>query len=807
MKKFNFLILLICTYATLSGQHIINGTVTVGSEKKAIIGATIKVVDSDVGTVSNKDGQFTLELTQAEDVHLEISSVGFQTYTHTVTGGNSTSDIEIELKEKAFDLPQVVVQSVTMTGGLGNVDNIIGSAHYIGQKEIQRFSYTDINRTLRNIPGINIQEEDGYGLRPNIGLRATGSERSSKITVMEDGVLAAPAPYAAPAAYYFPTVGRMEAIEIMKGSSQVKYGPFTTGGAINLISTPIPMEFSGHADFIAGSDGYKMLHANLGNAHKNVAYMVETLQFSADGFKQLDGGGNTGFNKEDYVAKVRINTNPGAPIYQSLSFKIGQAQETSNETYLGLTDADFADTSLRRYAGSARDLMTTDHEQFSLTHFIEASSFLDIHTTAYRNNFSRNWYKLDKVNGSSISSILSDPTSYAQEMSYINGSADAQGALAVKANNRSYYSQGVQTNAIVHFKQGAASHHLNIGLRVHQDQIDRYQWVDDYSIANGIMSLQNSGQPGTESNRVETANAVSTFVQYTYEKEGLKITPGLRYENISMDRIDYGKTDPERVGTSISERSNDVSVFIPGVGVSYTTENYGSVFGGIHKGFAPPGSREGTLPEESWNTELGYRYFADGLTAQVTAYYNDYSNLLGSDLAATGGTGSQDLFNGGNAVAKGIEAQMNYNLLDKSASTIIVPLTLSYTYTNTTFSSEFESDFDAWGTVSEGDFLPYVPKHQLAMGFSVEHAKFLFDISSRYQTAMLTEAGGFDESIPITDEAFTVDIALNYRLSNQLSAFVNVNNATNNIYIVSRRPAGVRPNQPRVWNVGLKANF
>lgn len=140
-------------------------------------------------------------------------------------------------KDSVYQLQEIVVSSQQILGSKFKARNRTGSAYYISPEEIRRLGYTDINRMLKAVPGVNMYEEDGFGLRPNISLRGTKAERSERISIMEDGVLAAPAPYSAPAAYYFPNVARMEAIEVLKGSSQVQYGPFTTGGAINLVST------------------------------------------------------------------------------------------------------------------------------------------------------------------------------------------------------------------------------------------------------------------------------------------------------------------------------------------------------------------------------------------------------------------------------------------------------------------------------------------------------------------------------------------------------------------------------------------
>jgi len=110
--------------------------------------------------------------------------------------------------------------------------------------ELARFNVVDGNTLLQSQPGVYTQQEDGWGLRLNIGIRGTGVERSSRITLMEDGILTAPAAYSAPAAYYSPVLWKYEQIEILKGGAALITGPQSTGGAINFVTaTPQEMDY------------------------------------------------------------------------------------------------------------------------------------------------------------------------------------------------------------------------------------------------------------------------------------------------------------------------------------------------------------------------------------------------------------------------------------------------------------------------------------------------------------------------------------------------------------------------------------
>ena len=210
-------------------------------------------------------------------------------------------------------------------------------------------------RVLRTVPGVYVQEEDGYGLRPNIGIRGSGLDRSARIALLEDGVLIAPAPYAASSAYYFPTQRRMYALEVLKGPASVAVGPRTTGGAINLISTPIPDAFGANIDLRLGQNGTNDAHLNIGDRGQRFSWLVETVQSQSDGFKKIDGPthSTSGFDIEDYMVKLQWDNDPTAALYQSLRFKAGYTDQVSDETYLGLTEEDFALDPYRRYAASA----------------------------------------------------------------------------------------------------------------------------------------------------------------------------------------------------------------------------------------------------------------------------------------------------------------------------------------------------------------------------------------------------------------------------------------------------------------------
>ena len=714
---------------------------------------------------------------------------------------NLNSQEPKQINDSIIPLDEVIIKGNTILGNKFVAKNRTGAAYYLSTEELAQFDYTDINRALSKISGINFYEEDGFGLRPNISIRGTSPERSSKIAIMEDGILISPAPYSASSAYYFPSVARMQAIEVLKGSSQIQYGPYTTGGAINFVSTEIPEKFRGKISTSFGRFKTGQTHATIGNSSEKFGYMFEILNYNSDGFKSLNDDLNTGFDINEITSKIKFV--PKTPnIDQSFELKFHTYDEISNETYLGLTETDFQKNPYLRYPGSEKDKMSAEHKQYVLTHELFVNEKIKITSNFYENRFKRNWYKLDDVvhdnNSQKISKVISNPSQFSEHLKILSGELDYENALKVKANNREYISRGIQTKIDYHwYGKNESFNDLELGIRIHYDEEDRFQWEDIYNINNGFMALESYGEKGSQGNRISFANSFASYIMYKYKFKGLTISPGLRYESIKLGRDDFGKSNPLRNIENLSTRENKVSVLIPGVGFNYTFSNNLSVFGGIHKGYSPPGSSDGQKAEESVNSELGIRFSTKKLNGEIIAYRNDYSNLLGNDLAATGGFGEMDPFNAGKALVNGFEVLLNISISK------YVPISFSYTLTDAKFLSSFGSTQDIWGEVNNGDQIPYIPKHQFSSSLSYRISKLDINLNASYNGKFSTLANGTEE----ISSYLILDLSMKYRIKKDIFLKSKILNLLDKKYAVSKAPAGLRPGHPFGIYTGIEYRF
>jgi Fe(3+) dicitrate transport protein len=706
------------------------------------------------------------------------------------------------------------IDEITVFASAGGINEVPGAITYFDGETLAKQSYTDILRTLRRAPGVNIQEEDGYGLRPNIGLRGSGSDRSARITVMEDGVPIAPAPYASPEAYYFPNVGRISSAEVTKGTSVVKYGPRTTGGAINLFSTPIPEEMEGHASFLLGDDDGRRLHAWVGGRGDvgpfEAGLLIETFQHATDGFKRIDRGGDTGFDISDYVIKFGLYTHDDARFPQSLEFKYQTSDQVANETYLGLTRRDFAEKPTRRYNASQLDQFNGDHETFQGTYSIELSSSLQFDLIAYRTEFARDWFKLDKVNGVSITSVLRDPVAFADEFQILlaePGFVSADDMLAIRHNNREYYANGVQGVVYYQLATGPVDHAFEASVRWHKDQMDRFQHDEFFRADDTALIRTSIGQPGSDSNRIETGKAFAYFLQDNIDWGRLHATVGVRIEDVDLHRSDFGKADPLRTGVNLKTRDNSLTAVSPAFGVVYDISDDLSVLAGVYRGFAPPSPGNTQSSEEkSTNWEAGFRWANAGASLEAIGFFNDYQNLLGTCTESTGGTCAiGDQFDGGEVDVYGLELTATADVSQWIDLPFKAPLSAVYTLTQTEFQNSFESDFDPWGAVSAGDELPYVADNQLLLTAGAEGARWGVEWTMFYQSERRSFAGqGPVAADEFLDAHAVFDFSGYLELLEGVRLRGKVENVFNEVYIAADRPAGLRPGLPRAFWVGVE---
>lgn len=690
------------------------------------------------------------------------------------------------------------LQTVKIIGGSEESYKEPGSIYQVSEKDIQKKGGTNAHEILKDVPGVSVQQEDGLGLRPNIGLRGTHPHRSKKITLLEDGVLIAPAPYSAPAAYYFPLMNKVTGVEVYKGPSSIKYGPNSIGGAINFLTRDYSDKIESELELSYGSFETLKAGAWTSGSQNGLSWLGEYHYIESGGFKNLSGGGDTGFEKNDLLIKARYRFKGDTE--RSLSFKFSYGNEDSNETYLGTSLEDFSSDPYQRYEASRPDKMSWDHRQYQLNFFNQWTETFFSDVTLYRNEFQRLWDKLNGFADSSISSqdVLLNPRGQNKDfLDVLKGQKDSSPSekLRYGINDRVYFSQGINLENRLYLD---LANYFDLGLLYHEDQIERRHRLQDADMVGGKIQKETASQDPNNTNK-DKSSVLRTYLVYTYESPKWLFRLGGRFESVDTKAKDL-------VTQEVLKAHNNY--FIPGWGLSYKITKNHLAFIGINKGVTLPGPGQGEAiePEEAINYELGYRYRNKLFVTEAVAFYSDYSNLLGTCTFSAGCTSANldSQYNGGKARVIGAEFLAGARPTFKKWQ---IPLKISATYTKATFDSNIDSLNKEWGVgaIRKGDPLPYIPELVFSTQVGAEYKKWAFNLSYNWRSKVYDQSvrqGRFE-----IENYGLVSAHLNYHATKKLETYLDVQNLFDKKYISSLRPFGARPGAPFWFNIGLRYGF
>ena len=691
-----------------------------------------------------------------------------------------------------WDFPQILIKG-SRQGVFGEIP---GSVSRIDGRELSLLAPMSANEAVRSFTGVHIQEEEGAGLRVNLGLRGLDPNRSRNILMLEDGIPVALKPYGEPEMYYSPAIERMTGVEILKGSGQILYGPQTVGGVMNYITADPPEVMSGNVRLRAGSGGYFSGMGSVGNTYGNAGFNINYL------FKRADRIGYVGFDVHDFNGKFTLKMGDNT----SLAIKLGVYRETSNSTYIGLTQTMYDSGDQDHVRMAPDDKLDVSRESASVVHNWTPTGNLSISTTLFGNQTTRDWRRQD---------FSSDPDA-PNQTGVVWGDPNVPGGAVFMQNstgnrNRTFEVAGLEPRLTYDYGE----HRLNAGFRI------LYERAFEKRI-NGSKADASSGV--LRNDEVRTGMGYSAFAQNRFQvSDRMNITAGLRMESYHYERdILRGTFDGEIRDTSLANTSS-VTSLIPGIGFNYNASDDLTFFGGLHRGFSPPRVKDAITSEGeaidldaelSWNSELGLRYrWGNWLNAEFTAFYMDFSNQI-IPVAESQGAAAAGLINAGETRHLGFEVSLGFGIGDLLPSDYDLVLNLGLTAMESKFTSDRFFEIGEEMVNARGNTTPYAPQLLL-------HHEIRFEtpiglgarVSGHYTGEQYTDVINSEEPHPNgrtgqMDSHYQLDGNLYFDWNDKDILFnLSVKNITDSRYILSRRPTGIRVSTPRLFTFGIEKRF
>jgi len=725
----------------------------------------------------------------AGDYQVSASRPGFALATVALSlPAGERREVQLVLQPGTF-AEEITVVAARLAGSPEAVQRVPGSIHVLDRETLESSRVCSTAEALRKAPGLMMRDEEGFGLRPNVGIRGLNPTRSSKVLLLEDGVPVTYAPYGDNASYYHPPVERFETIEVLKGSGQVAYGPVTIGGVINYITPAPPLSPSGSVTLAGGNRAYRNGHVRVGDTIGGTGVLVDYMKKQGDGARE-----STHSDLDDLTVKASASLGGR----QTLTLKANYYGEDSNVTYSGLRLDEYrADPRQNpfhndffygdRYGGSARHAWA-----------IGANALLT--TQAYGSFFRRHWWRQSSNSGQRPNDAAD---AACRGMANLDTTCGNEGRL------RSYAQWGVEPRLRVGHRLLGRNVETDLGLRAHfEDQERRQENGDTPAARRGVLVEDNERRN----------QAYSGFVQTRVLLGRWTVTPGLR-----LERVRYERTNRLGAGGLGLSGRTGITQWVPGLGAAWSASSATTLFAGVHPGLAPPrtkdviGNAGGVSelePELSCNYEVGLRSLVrSGLSVEATGFRMDYENqIVPASLA--GGLGAA-LTNGGRTAHAGLELAARLDAGTLAASGHNPYVRVAWTWLPVArFEGTRFSNVPGFAAVSvSGNRLPYAPKATLSATLGYAHPAGLealveaVRLGDQFGDDLNTVEPSADGQRGQLPAATLWNATVNARLPRLRSTlFVTVKNLFDRTVLVDRA-RGMLPGSPRLFQAGLRVQL
>ena len=247
LNKYYLAFMAVILFGSVYSQTQISGSVMDSDSMEAIPGVNVIIDGTNIGTVTDFDGNFVINTSQDAPLTLIVSYMGYSAEKVDVTSASQNINVMLSAGQ---NLEEVIISA---SRSAQKVTDAPASVSVISSRQIENSAQVaEPSRILVSVPGVQIQQQTANSM--NIEMRAGSGVFGTSTYVMRDnrGLIT-------PAAGTFFSFQQglsnldLASVEVVRGAAGVLYGPGVTSGVVHFRSKS-PIDYTGNAVSMWGGD-------------------------------------------------------------------------------------------------------------------------------------------------------------------------------------------------------------------------------------------------------------------------------------------------------------------------------------------------------------------------------------------------------------------------------------------------------------------------------------------------------------------------------------------------------------------------